>query len=119
MNYHNHQTEMSDYTISKFSIVSGDASGLHLRKNAVEIEVGKYDYLKLDQKEQIVTTYSLTSKFGTEIPKTAVFLITGTLDGPSVCAADSHNRLPTRNDDRAVTQSVVQIPLAAALDVTA
>lgn len=96
MHYNLTDSRNSDHTISEFNIISGDAGGLRQQAETVEIDIQKYNYLKLGQKTQIVMTYKLTLPCGARLPKTAVFLITAALDGISISAADSHSVLLER-----------------------
>ena len=74
----------SDLFINDICMASGPAKGVSFNGNIVRISEDLCTGLACGEVKSIVVTYSLLGRFGYEIPKTAIFNLSRTKEGPVV-----------------------------------
>ena len=98
--------------VSNLVLVSGDASGVTVNGNSLDIDPSVYDSLAVGESVVIDYTYDVIDGNGGTVAQTATVTITGTNDAPTVAAAVSAT---ASEDDVACTIDL----LAGANDVDA
>ena len=74
----------SDFSIHNIRLASGPVKGISFDDNIVRISKALCTNLARGDVKSILLTYSLVGRYGSEIPKTAVFNLSKTKDGPVI-----------------------------------
>ena len=73
-------------SVANVTVTSGDASGVTLNGNSLDVDPTAYNALAFGQSEVISYGYDVIDGNGGTVPQTATITITGANDGPSVTA---------------------------------
>lgn len=84
MSFHAQALDSSDFYIDDISVTSGSAEGIWFDGNIVRISEALCFGLARGDVKSILVTYSVVGRYGYEIPKTAVFNLSKTKDGPVI-----------------------------------
>lgn len=84
MSVHTEAQNEPDYSICDFMVTSGDANGVSLNNGFVQISQSLCMALAPNEIKSILVTYKVTSRFGAEIPKTALFKLSSSTHGPII-----------------------------------
>lgn len=84
MAYHSLASASSDLSINDISMASGPSKGVTFDGSIVRISEDLCTGLASGEVQSILVTYSLLGRFGYEIPKTAIFNLSRTKDGPVI-----------------------------------
>ena len=76
-------------SVANVAVTSGDASGVTLNGNSLDVDPNAYNALAFGQSEVISYSYDVIDGNGGTVPQTATITITGENDGPNVGAAVS------------------------------
>lgn len=84
MSIHSQAVLSPDYSIGDFCVATGETEGISLDGHVLRICQSLCADLRCDEVKNILVTYKLIGLYGSEIPKTALFLLSNTQDGPVI-----------------------------------
>lgn len=84
MSIHSQAGLSPHYSIGDFSVATGETDGIFLDGHFLQICQSLCSDLGCDEVRNILVTYKIIGKYGSEIPKTALFMLSCTQDGPMI-----------------------------------
>lgn len=84
MSLHSRANYSSKFSIDDIRMASGPPEGVTFDGDMVQISESLCADLPNGQFETIVVTYSIAGEWGLEIPKTAIFNLSASTDGPVI-----------------------------------
>lgn len=80
----------SEFYIDDIRLASGPPEGVSFEGTVVKISQSLYSDSSFGEPETILITYSVAGLFGMEMPKTAIFNLSKTEDGPAISSSLAH-----------------------------
>ena len=93
MSLHSGAEISSEYSIDHMKLASGPPQGVSFEGSVVRISETVCADIGEGDMESILVTYSMVGLYGSEIPKTAVFNLSTTRDGPRISSHSDHNAI--------------------------
>lgn len=84
MSIHSQAACSSIYSIGELRVATGETDGISLDGQFLHISETLCSDLRCNEVKNILVTYKLIGRYGSEIPKTALFLLSNTHNGPVI-----------------------------------